>query len=449
MTRLISWLGFLSSSVLFLFPVLGIANTQSSYTYMVDEPSISGQPVLANNLLPFYNDLLTITQASNPFPVNRLIFKISNFMDPSQGQVFNPANPSNNYGYQLLTYLASAHSSSFEVYAELDVETKYPTWSQSWVMPASAPSVGACGSLKSGSIPPGGTGNNSDEAKTDMLKSICLVQSINQALGTPVIKGVVYDNQGSIYQFTDVPPAHTDIDWLMTQAHGSGLNLGWIGGGFQPVDLSILEIYDLDKGSKPRVDTVVPASEYTFSGYPAGTVFPGDQVTNEVSPNIYQCAIASTDAERAQLGCGSAYTKVNSALLSPDIQMQNSFNEIYNNDPGTPLSPHVFFGATLPANTQNTKVLILLSTQYSGPMGSDGGYCRAASGNCACVASAYDSLASCGDENGFGSWLNQKDAVTFNTFAQNLTAQVCAPGFTCEPAIFTYDYMPQSWFRAK
>ncbi len=447
---------FIRVSLSFSFVVLStlaapvFAAATSAYTYVVGGENPPYPAAL-------YNDLLT--RLNIPLPVNRLLLTVIN-PAASNGTGSAAALPIDETPEgATITFLQDLDKvqSPPETYALISnpVSAQWSTWAPPGY--SFGPTTGACGYLQSEQLPVPASTNN-PLAEWDIIHSICWAQYANaylKSIGAHTqLTGVIYDNADANYQFNHP----SDITWLLNVVHASGLKLGWIGGGYQPVDLSAIEVYDRDQNHYTSIDSATPSA--IASGNLQGITFPGPQVINttpgpldgegEVSANIYECAAYSRNLNQSTC---SGFTAAKIISGTPAAQVLAAFNYIYLGDPAPnpPISPTVFFPADVPATTQ---IVLLLSMQYLGPIASfpgNGTECVEASGNCSCVGSAYNSKASCGDENGFGAWADNppmhnlpvKDFTDFLTIFQPLS---CGEYSNCELGMYMYDYMPQSWF---
>lgn len=449
------------------------SGNDSNYTLVIYYPG--------NNANTYYNDLLTnLNSGQSNVPVDRILLSTQNpYLNPSLFAIgSNIAN--SGLAVQFLAKLAQSNP-NVQVYAYPDVEIS-SGW-ENWTPPVVTPEPASCVAAVNSA--------NSVEQQ-DVLKSICWASLVNQLIASSTstqesaISGVAYDGQSFILKDSDLNRA-----WIYNQTTNDGLLLGWLSSGMKiNVNLNLIEVYDLDKGSTdaPRIDTVVPDSVYTLTesylvaktGNPnvGGLVpvynnglntyngaFPGLQwilATNlgtklesgEVGANIYQCALANTTT-LSQLGCNN-YSNNIDITQTPDNQMLQSLNYIFNNVQKTPLtisSSGPIYGAESPAIPGNS-IVYLFSTQYIGPVNSYAGsglQCSESAGNCSCIASLYNPAATCGDENGFGSWGNNWS--DFNKFSQQFLVsqetpqnQCPAPG-GCAAGIYMYDFIPQKWYE--
>jgi hypothetical protein len=135
-------------------------------------------------------------------------------------------------------------------------------------------------------------------------------------------------------------------------------------------------------------------------------------------------------------------------------------NYIWNAKPKQlPTKPHYGGGNGTLAGT----VVFLFSTQYAGPVKSYSDFLKPTpttssslctdpttplSNQCKCIASQYDPIASCGDENSFGSWgANFADFMLFRDLFLTTQGGVNCPGNSCSTGLYMYDFIPQAWYK--
>ena len=467
---------------------------------------VVGPPYVSSGSTPMYDDLyknLTSPSQQAKVPISRILLAIENpgvagairngvfrigdsftLNDASNGQVITFLN-------NLATYNAKT-GSPIEIYAYPDVE-KDSLW-ETWVPPINAPrNIPSCNASLTQTDPP----------KKAMLNSICWTTLVNQLINSDklTIAGVAYDNQSNY--LAGAYPSMSATGWTYPYAHGDatarvpGLNLGWISGGgianntADKVDLNLIEVYDLYSNKGPYYDTVAYSDIYKIlpsgSPYSCSTsscayaigngslpFFPGYQyqdptrTVGAVGSNIYQCAISKGSTELNANGCNGSYTDNIDVNATPDLQLLESLNYIkFNLSPlKTPQTSDlgvIYQNANGLAGT----VVYLLSTQYAGPVGSY--YIKdKTTGNitssqslcidstnktklCSCIASKYNTYASCGDENGFGSWgahLSDFKNFVFGAggFMSSQGGKNC-PGSSCSPGLYMYDFIPQAWYQ--
>lgn len=413
----------------------------AAYTWVVGVPYVAS----GSNTASLYQNLSTNLD-KKVFDVNRVILSSE---DPiTNAAVYGIGADVGSSGLAVQELGLLAKRGKLEIYALADVEAT-SNWSQ-WTPPQTASNIPACQASIS-------TNYTSDQQS--MLKSVCWAALVNQIVGTPVLTGIAYDGQSLVMQDTDANRA-----WLYQQTSANKLKLGWVSSGLKSsVDLNLIEVYDLSKGSSPhvRIDTVAPESVYKvvtgISPVCAAGIcsytgdFPGVQFETQnnntgcVGANIYQCAIANSDPSNA---CDSQYTTNIDTTQSPSNQMMQSLGYIFNQSVKTPLATNVYGAVPSPAPANNG-VVYLFSTQYIGPVKSyakSGQQCADAAGNCNCIASLYDPKASCGDENGFGSWGDHLSEFQ-NFVDQFMTSQGCNFPGGCYPGIYMYDFIPQKWLQ--
>lgn len=404
----------------------------------------------------FYDDLLTRLSTTNTnVPVSRLLLGV---VDPSLNPLFTIGSTvaSSGLAVQFISQLANANP-SVQIYAYPDVEDDSGdiSW-ENWTPPTANPAIPSCSAIS----------QTSDVSEQRVLKSICWSGLVNQLIATKnnAISGNAYDGQGF---------ALTDTDANRALIHGwtvaDGLNLGWLSAGLKSsVDLNVIEVYDLAKTNNNilGVDTIVPDSvpnvvkdltptcSGNFCSYDG--IFPGTQWTTNnsddfgtVGANIYQCAISTTSDELTTNGCNSVYTSNVETTVTADMQMMQSLNFILLGNSKAALSSNIYGTPPSPSSESNV-IVFLFSAQYKGAIQSytgSGGQCVDSAGNCSCVASKYNSIASCGDENGFGSWdANLTQFKSFTTEFLTSQAPCTAPG-GCAIGIYEYDFIPQAWYN--
>lgn len=463
----------------------GLKDPQTSgYTMIVGAPYNTAGDEPARQ---FYSDLLARIKNQSTLKINRIMLNVDNPTQNPDIYGLNSTVATSGIAVQFVESVAAYNLTTpnkIEIYAYTDVEANDQLGWGAWNTPQDAGNIPSCSSA-------GQPANDLNHA--NMLKSICWASYVNNliskdGLTTNAIIGNAYDGQKNALQDSDM-----NREWLYKQESQDKLNLGWISSGLKPwVNLNLIEIYDLDKGSNyatPRLDTVAPDGVATLTaaynlatkgqniGMPVSYnngidtligSFPGPQKlfarapgTSEsdfesgiVGTDIYQCAINHGSSE---YGCDSTYSSNIDLNATPDQQIMQSFGHIFNNTSDTALASNIYGAVpsaaggadpwTIPANNA---VVYLLSTQYIGPVGSYAGSGKQCidGANCSCVASKYNPQASCGDENGFGSWGNY--LPQFQTLASSfLTSQGCDntnfPG-GCGMGVYMYDYIPKQWF---
>lgn len=437
----------------------------SNYTLVVYYPGI--------NAGTYYNDLLTnITTKTSDIPVSRILLSVQNpYVNPDLYKI-GATVATSGLAVQFLANLAK-NNALIQVYAFPDVESD-SAW-ESWVLPTTTPEPASCIYAND---------QINDTQHQDVLKSICWANLVNQLINNEesvtAINGVAYDGQEFILGDADDVRA-----WMYSQTSNNNLLLGWVSGGLKSsVDLNLIEVYNVGTYNKTptKVDEIEPQKITSF-GYPPNVnhvcsgqycsytgVFPGVQwATNNngkvnlgaVGANIYQCALSGGSAGTLSANnCDDTYNAGVQIAKTPDIQILQSFNYIYFNTPYTTLNQPIFYGdgsakyPILPKPTESDMaVVFLFSTEYIGPMKSyygTGLQCSEANNNCSCIASLYNSKASCGDGNNFGSWGNNlTDFKNFSTeflTSQEIKGACPAPG-GCATGIYMYDYIPQQWYK--
>lgn len=459
----------------------GVKDPQTSgYTMIVGAPyNTAGDKPAAQ----FYNDLLTRITNQSSLKISRILLNVDNPAQNPDIYGLNTTVANSGLAIQFIESVAKYNltaQNKIEIYAFTDVEAGDQYGWGAWSVPADSVNIPSCNNVVS----------QNDLNHANMLKSVCWASYVNKLIvkdgyASNSIVGNAYDGQKSALQDTDL-----NREWLYNQESADNLNLGWISSGLKSwVNLNLIEVYDLDKGNDyatPRLDTVAPDGVDTLTtiynmatkgqdigmsvNYANGVdtltgSFPGPQKLLTLAPgnaesdfesgmvgaNIYQCAINHGSSD---YGCDSTYTNNVDINATPDQQIMQSFGHIFNNAVDSPLGNNVY-GAIPPATgwsiPQNSSVVYLLSTQYIGPVGSYAGSGKQCidGANCSCVASKYNPQASCGDENGFGSWGNYLSQ--FQSVASSfLTSQGCDstnfPG-GCGMGIYMYDYIPQQWFN--
>lgn len=454
---------------------------ENAYTVVVGIPSVSSSS--PSNLYDGLASNLTTAQGQSKIPVSRVLLSV---VAPNINNVFSIDNSS--LSVKLLRQIASYNqgnpSKAIQVLAYPDVEAGSP-W-LNWPIPTSALQIPSCASAKA-------TSATALPAQKAMLLSICWASVMNKFLRSTVISGVVYDRQSN---WLKGDKTINPVQWMYTQAHNDTLLIGWISGnGVAPtegnVDLNFIEVYDLDTSHSPFYDTVAPETVLTItepppvctgglcafetgnarnkSTDPLQNFFPGTQYQYQygvdingnpeyigaVGANIYQCAISANPAADS---CTGAYTTNVDTNQPASVQMMQALNFLWNlTKQQLPASAH--YGTT-PNTSLAGNVIYLFSTQYIGPLksyygtkplSSSGNQCadpNASSTNaCLCMASLYSLNASCGGENGFGTWGRQY--IQFSQFTKlflNSQGGAYCPGQSCSTGIYMYDYIPQAWY---
>ena len=482
---------------------LGSSSGSIAFTAVVGIPYINGN--VQNTI---YEDLYrTISEStSSTLSISRILLTIQNPGNAPDffntvfriGDSFSLTDLNNGKAIGFLQQLANYNLTAktpIEVYAYPDVEIS-SKW-EKWQRPSKAPSTPSC---LAGDA-------EADPSKKAMLYSICWTSLVNQLIAgdKPIISGVAYDNQSNYLanaHAADQPP-FSPTGWTYTQAHGDSyknitLNLGWITAKGVPannadkVDLNLIEVYDLNSNKNPAYDALVPATAgllmvsqsssctgalcaFDYSNaYPSvsgGTTtfkkfFPGTQYALNFPPtspnftptlgaNIYECALSNGSTS---YGCNDQYLANVDTSLPIDKQVLQAMNYIWNAIPKmAPTGPYYGANGYLAGN-----VVYLFSTQYAGPVTGYYGYDKNTKitttskslcvdpqntdNLCSCVSSRFNSHASCGDENSFGSWgKNFKEFISFVTGFMSTQGGTNCPGNNCSAGIYMYDYVPQSW----
>lgn len=466
---------------------------------------VVGPPYVLSGGTPIYTQLykdLTQPERQAKVPISRILLAIENPGTTSNlinsvfriGDSFNIKDTNNGQVIGFLKELSDYNANAttpIEVYAYPDVEIS-SQW-ETWQVPSQGPTdIPSCNASKT----------EADLSKKAMLHSICWVSMVNRLIGAskPTITGVAYDNQSN-YLAAMHPKDLSPTGWTYPYAHGDktngiGLNLGWISAGgiakgsADIVDLNLIEVYDLISNKGPYFDTLADSSLYKVlppnpisvcsaasCAYEIGIgslpFFPGyqykdpSQTIPAVGANSYQCAISMSPADLAVNGCNDAYKNNIDLMATPDIRLLQSLNYIKFNLSPKPTPRTSALGPIYQnVNGLYGTVVYLLSTQYAGPVGayyskdkntgivtSSNSLCID-SGNtqlCSCLASQYNKYASCGDENGFGTWgahLTDFKNFVFGAggFMDTQGGKNCS-GASCSPGIYMYDFIPQAWYK--
>lgn len=472
--------------------------TKNLLTPLYDDLYINLTTAAQQNKLRVSRVLLSIQNPGNPPNIYNSTFQIGDsftLSDVNNGQVIS-------FLKKLADYNATAQT-PIEVYAYPDVE-KDSLW-EKWVMPTSAPKVTSCAAAQS----------QPNASMKAMLNSVCWASLVNKLIGasSPIIAGVAYDGQSN-YLAKDQPAGLDALPWMYSQTHADTLNgvelkFGWITAkgvaarAISTVDLNLIEVYDLNASTSPSYDALTASSSgnlvvptpacsgipcaYDYSNaYPAGTnaapvykkFFPGtqyaiglppyDPVTKLPNPafiavigaNIYQCALYSGSSA---YGCNEEYSNNVDTTAKFDEQALQAMNYIWTGAPKQlPSKPYYGSGSRTLAGT----VIFLFSTQYAGPVKSYSNFAKTnpitssslcidsttpIANQCKCMASKYDSIASCGDENSFGSWGNNfsdfKNFVFGTSGFMSSQGGANCPGSSCSPGLYMYDFIPQAWYQ--
>lgn len=458
----------------------GMKDPQTSgYTMIVGAPYNTAGNKPAQQ---FYNDLLMRIKSQSGLKISRILLNVDNPTQNPDIYGLNSTVANSGLAVQFIESVAAYNltaQNKIEIYAFSDVEAGDQYGWGAWNIPADSVNISSCNNVA----------NQNDLNHANMLKSVCWTSYVNKLIAKDEYKanslaGNAYDGQKSALQDTD-----ENREWLYNQESADNLNLGWISSGLKSwVNLNLIEVYDLDKGNDyatPRLDTVAPDGVDTLTAiynmatkgqdigmsvnYANGVdtltgSFPGAQKLLTLAPgntesdfesgmvgaNIYQCAISHGSSDYA---CDSSYSSNVDINATPDQQIMQSLGHIFNNTVDSPLGNNVYGAIPSAAGwsiPQNSSVVYLLSTQYIGPVGSYAGSGKECidGANCSCVASKYNSQASCGDENGFGSWGNylpQFQSVASSFLASQGCDSTNFPG-GCGMGVYMYDYIPQEWF---
>jgi len=394
------------------------ATDKARSTWVVGIPYVQGSQTGQQ----FYNDLFNRLNSNSLLSANQILLDLSN---PVSNNIFSFGSSISNSGYaiQFLNSVA-LESGSISIFMTPDVESSSIEWGQ-WQIPDAAKNIPSCVQAQQQSSTP---------SYAWVLKSICWSSYANQFIAAQnpgkvinnPIRGVAYDTQGFI-----LSDESTNLQWIQNQTKADNLKLGWISGGVKTyVDVNFIEVYDIFKRDVPNAafdtmanDAVLKLTENDpMCTDPAGCSysfgFPGLQwtypdgvdknnhpiVAAGVGADIYQCAL---NAGSSNVGCSESYTQNIDTSATLSDQIMQSLNYIYNQQVKSP----ALSAGVLGVPPANTSLVYLFSTQYHGPYKStykSNTQCLNG-GSCSCVASAYNSAASCGDENGFGSWINNRD----------------------------------------
>lgn len=458
--------------------------------------------VAQQNKLRVSRVLLTIQNPGNLPDIYNGTYQIGDSFtlgDTSNGQVIG-------FLKKLADHNATAQT-PIEVYAYPDVE-KDSLW-QNWVMPTAAPKLTSCVAAQNNKQDPSKQAmlnsicwaslvNNLIGASTPIIAGVAYDSQSNYLTK---YQPSDFNSPQWVYSQT-----HADI------YKGVELKFGWLTGkgiaasNTPTVDLNLIEVYDLNASTTPSYDAltasssgdlVVPPSTctgilcaYDYSNaYPAGTkanpiykkFFPGTQYAINYPPiipgptpgktqpnpafipvigaNIYQCALYSG---ASAYGCNEEYSNNVDTSAKLDQQVLQAMNYIWTGNPKQlPSKPYYGGGSGSLAGT----VVFLFSTQYAGPVKSYSNYVKTnpttssslctdpttpAANQCKCMASKYDPIASCGDENSFGSWGNNftdfKNFVFGASGFMSTQAGANCPANGCSPGLYMYDFIPQAWY---
>ena len=235
-------------------------------------------------------------------------------------------------------------------------------------------------------------------------------------------------------------------------------------GNAYPTILSGNGVTSADKNvalAMPVYKKFFPGTQYAINYPPLipGTSNPNPNFIPVIGSNIYQCALNSGSSA---YGCNEEYSNNVDTSAKFDQQILQAMNYIWTGNPKqAPTKPYYGNGS---ASLDGT-VVFLFSTQYAGPVKSYSDFVKPtpttssslcidpttpAANQCQCMASKYDPIASCGDENSFGSWGNNfTDFKNFvfgpSGFMSSQGGGNC-PGNSCSPGLYMYDFIPQAWY---
>lgn len=492
---------------------LGSAEDPNAFTVVVGVPYVT-KNLLAPLYDDLLTNLTTSSQQGK-LSVSRILLTIQNpgntgniFNGTFQiGDSFTLSDANNGQVIAFLKKLADYNikaQTPIEVYAYPDVE-KSSQW-ELWKIPTQAPTTTSCVSAQNQT-------DLSKKAMLNSICWASLVNKLINPQ-SPVIAGVAYDSQSN-YLTKSQPSDFNAPQWMYSQTHADVLNgvelkFGWITGrgvaASNPptVDLNLIEVYDLDSNINPAYDALTGSSSgnlitpqskacvgilcaYDYSNaYPSSAngnpvykkFFPGTQYAINYPPvdpvtknpntsyiavigsNIYQCALSSGSS---LYGCNEEYSNNVDTGAKLDAQVLQAMNYIWTANPKQlPTKP--FYGGGKGSLAGN--VVFLFSTQYAGPVKSYSNFVKQnpttssslctdpttpTANQCKCIASKYDQIASCGDENSFGSWGNNfTDFKNFvfgpSGFMSSQGGGNC-PGNSCSPGLYMYDFIPQAWYQ--
>jgi hypothetical protein len=469
---------------------INLSENDAAYTVVVGEPFVGPENQTWNSTI--YGGLytnLTSSVAQGKFPISRVLLTI---VPPADNSVFNIDNLKSSFAIGFLKALLQYNKTStspIQVYAYPDVEAD-SNWLKFSTVASQYPSIASCAEAVNS--------KSNISAQTAMLMSICWASVVNLFIDptSSIISGVAYDQQSNWLQ-DDLPSPTT---WLYPKAHGDGLLLGWASakgiqaGTSEKVDLNLIEVYDLNSNKNPAYDALVAATAmqhfapnppiapvcqgilcaYDYSSaYPSGNgsykkFFPGTQYATDpkagpvipvVGANIYQCALSSGSSS---FGCNSEYVSNVDTLKPNYVQVMQAINYVWTTV--SKLTPTAAYYGTTPGASLSGNVVYLFSTQYAGPVQSYSDFNKLqppisshtlctdpttpSAQQCSCLASAYNSSASCGDENSFGTWgAYFSDFKLFQALFFTTQGGTACPGASCSAGIYMYDYIPQVWYQ--
>lgn len=442
MTAILSAILLLTTSTALAYTESKFDPNNQSFTIFVGEP-----PSLTNTNIKkqtFYQAILNQLKTGHPFKINRIVMittpPVGTTSAPGLYTIGPTVDKSGAFIKDFISQIKDIKQNSnpdLEVFVMPDVESDSAQWSdwKGWQNVA-VPSCASISNLPSGS------------PTRWVTKSVCWANKINQLLPGS-IDGIAYDGQGFI--LGNEPKPVYDI------VHSPGntvQTLGWVSGGPKSnVDINFIEIYDLYKGNHNlvRIDTVTPDDAYKYKNITK--VFPGNQKDSTIGPNISNCAIDSSNALCNQ------YSKYIDTKQPASDQVIQSWNFIYN---FTSSAPFIYDSAVI--NMKNDNVVFVFSTQNKGKVGEyidpkTGKGATTTISNCFRLQfmKPIPSDATCGDENGFGSWYqpsnNFNPLQEFKAATSGFLTGACqgTVNANCDynknnmGGIWQYDYIPQSW----
>ncbi len=219
-----------------------------------------------------------------------------------------------------------------------------------------------------------------------------------------------------------------------------------------PVCQDILCAYDYS--------SAYPSENGSYKKFFPGTQYATDPKAGPVIPvvgaNIYQCALSSGSSS---FGCNSEYVSNVDTLKPNYVQVMQAINYVWTTI--SKLTPTAAYYGTTPGASLSGNVVYLFSTQYAGPVQSYSDFNKLqppisshtlctdpttpSAQQCSYLASAYNSSASCGDENSFGTWgAYFSDFKLFQALFFTTQGGTACPGASCSAGIYMYDYIPQA-----
>jgi len=419
--------------------------------------------------------------SSGQIKVSRIVFNaVSPVQQPAD---YGPnMNPTSSFQTLLQSFLPGNSLSGIEVYVDPDSERGFPGLWIKWLTNLSSPpSYPVCHFQANSTTPQGGQ---------EMMAGLCWATAMNHALGGEVIQGLAYDNQS-----TEMPYSDTNVIWFKSQMQAYHKadpdvpeKLGFMGGGawttaMMPdgspaLDISFVEVYDLDKGnaSKPRISSVAlesvptilsgegvncpstPATGTYCSSIP-GKTFPGLQWeeyvlqnpsnqkagwTSAAGTSITGCALnpqdSNCDVYHQAILSGSAALSSSASL---EDQILASYAYIFTQTTQPSNLAHVF--GQVPANSSE-QIVYLFSTQYIGPEMTT----SPITSGCLIADADPTHKSSCGSENGFGVWNNEENLQNFKNLTHLFLQAVDVPNasyaYDGKAGIYLYDFIPSNWY---